>query len=64
MKILAVILLLILFSGCIGKPQQPSQPQGSLGMGETPGTGLTEMPSGNKTDESLVGEPLDLGSII
>ena len=66
MKAVALILLIVLLSACVQKPQEtPAQGEvGELGVGTGGDTGLTEMPSGNQTDESLVGEQVDLGSII
>jgi hypothetical protein len=66
MKALALIFLLLLVSGCVNKPpaqqpEVPSTPQETLG---DRGSGLVAMPSGNTTDQSLVGEEVDLGSII
>jgi len=67
MKAVALVLLIILLSGCITKPPETPSPgaqEGSLGVGDAGNTGLSEMPTGNETDQSLVGQQVDLGSII
>ena len=64
MKYYAILLLvLILLSACVQPTEQPPE-EGELGIGEAEGTGLEELPEDISDEESLIGEPVDLGSII
>ena len=65
MKLSVLLIILLLLSACVKGPAETPTGEGSeLGIGEAEGTGLEELPEDTSDEESLIGQPIDLGSII
>jgi hypothetical protein len=60
-----LLLILILLSACIQPSEQPPANEGDLGISGNGEPALDELPAGSADqNNSLLGQPVDLGSII
>jgi hypothetical protein len=64
MRISALLIILLLLSACVEQKETPPTEVDELGMGTIDEPALEELPEDTTQDDSLLGEPMDLGSII